>query len=236
MDDFDEKIVPVETFYVFIDSSQRDTSTHITPSQYIIDFDTVFKNVISVELVHALYSKNEANNDIYVNLHVEELNPNITSHMNASKGAFTQLPFHKNTDGMYEYNSKTKYSSIRRFDKPLMKLSKLSITFLDKQQRLFPITEHILRFEVVCFKMNVTTEEWSNFKLVSNSVRATQPLMKKDPYGLLGLRQGQFSLEMLVQAFKKKARVLRSNGYSKNDYDELKAAFAHLATSLKSQV
>lgn len=231
----DDKLVPIETHYVFIDSSHRDVSTHISPAQYIIDFDTVFKNVISVELVHAIYNKPNENDDLYVNLHIEELSPNITSHMNASKGAFTQLPFVNKKDDMYEYNTRTSYQSVRKFDKPLMKLSKLSITFLDSQRRLFPITNHILRFEVVCFKMNSNTEEWSNFNLVSNSVRATMPLVKKDPYGLLGLRQGQFNMDTLIQAFKKKARVLRSNGYNKDDYDELKSAFRHLATSLKAQ-
>jgi hypothetical protein len=232
MDGFNEKIVPTETFFVFVDSRYRDTSVHISPSQYIVDFDNVFKNVISVDLVHAMYGKTNTNEEKYVNVHIEELNPNITSHINHSKGAFTQIPFYDPKDDVYEY-SKTVYQSIRRFEKPLMKLSKLSITFLDKDGRLFPITDHILRFEVTCFKLNENTEEWDNFRLVSNSVRATEPVIKKDPYVLLGLQQGQFNLEMLVVAFRNKSKTLRTNGYNKGAYDELKNAFSQLAATLK---
>jgi hypothetical protein len=236
MDGFNEKIVPTETFFLFVDSNYRDKGVHISPSQYIIDFDTVFKNVISVELAHALYGKtgSGSNNDTYINMHIEELNPNITSHINASKGAFTQLPLYDPRDNMYEYN-KTRFQSIRRFDKPLMKLSKVSITFLDKEGKLYPITEHTLRFEVTCFRLNENIEEWDNFKLVSNSVKATEPVYKRDPYGVLGVKQGQYNLDMLVEAFKVKARVLRKNGYNKSAYDELKNAFAVLAGGLKGK-
>lgn len=227
-----QQIVPTETFYIFIDSRYRDNSVHISPSQYIIDFDTVFKNVISVELAHAIYGKGQGGEgDTYINMHVEELNPNVTSHINASKGAFTQLPLYDPKDNLYEYN-KTRFPSVRRFDKPLMKLSKISITFLDKDGKLYPITEHTLRFEVTCFRLNEKLEEWDNFKLVSNSVSATEPITKRDAYGLLGVRQGQYNLDMLVEAFKVKARLLRRNGYNKNAYDELKNAFAQLAGAL----
>lgn len=229
---YQEKVIPTETFYVFVDSRSRDLNTHISPSQYVVAFENVFKNVISVELVHALYGRSGQTSEKYVNLHVEELSPNIVSNQGASTGAFTQLPFWiTSSDSLYQYDKRI-YPSIRKFEKPLMKLSKLSITFLDKEKKIFPVTEHILRFEVICFRMSDNTEEWDNFRIISNSVRATEPLMKKDPYRLMGLSQGTYDLPTLANAFKERAKVIRKNGMSKDAYNELKEAFAFLAKSL----
>jgi len=233
MDTYQEKVIPVETFYVFIDSRYRDTSAYISPSQYVIDFDNVFKNVISVELVHAIYGRSGQDNEKYVNLHIEELSPNVISNQNASKGAFTQLTFFTAVDSLYEFNKSSSYSSIRKFEKPLMKLSKFSITFMDKDKRIFPIADHILRFEVTCFRMNDNVEEWDNFRIISNSVRSTEPVIKKDPYILLGLKQGMYDLNTLATAFKEKARLLRRDGMTKGTYDELKEAFANLARNVQ---
>ena len=230
---YQEKVIPVETFYVFIDSRYRDTSTYISPSQYAISFENVFKNVITVELVHAIYGRSGQDTEKYVNLYIEELSPNIVSNYNAGMGAFTQLPFYNPVNNLYEYN-KQSYSSLRKFEKPLMKLSKLSITFADKDKKIFPITDHILRFEVTCFRMNDNVEEWDNFRIISNSVRSTEPIIKKDPYILLGVSQGSYDLNILANAFKQKARHLRKNGMTKRDYDELKEAFTFLAKNIQS--
>lgn len=230
---YEEKVIPVETFYIFVDSRFRDTTTYISPSQYVINFENVFKNVITVELVYAIYGRSGQENEKYVNLYIEELSPNIVSNHNASSGAFTQLPFHIDNNSLYEYSNQT-YSSIRKFEKPLMKLSKLSLTFLDKDKKIFPITDHILRFEVTCFRMNDNTEEWDNFRIISNSVRSTEPIIKKDPYVLLGVSQGRFDLNILANAFKQKAKTLRKSGMTKASYDELKEAFTYLAKSLQA--
>lgn len=230
---YQEKVIPVETFYIFVDSRYRDTTTYISPSQYVISFENVFKNVISVELVHAIYGRNGQETEKYVNLYVEELSPNIVSNHNASMGAFTQLPFYNEINSLYEYH-KQSYSSLRKFEKPLMKLSKLSITFGDKDKKIFPITEHILRFEVTCFRMNDNVEEWDNFRIISNSVRTTEPIIKKDPYILLGVSQGNYDINVLANAFKQKARFLRKNGMTKSNYDELKEAFTFLAKNLRN--
>lgn len=230
---YQEKVIPVETFYIFIDSRYRDTSTYISPSQYSINFENVFKNVITVELVHAIYGRSGQDTEKYVNLYIEELSPNIVANYNAGMGAFTQLPFYNAINNLYEYN-KQSYSSIRKFEKPLMKLSKLSITFADKDKKIFPITDHILRFEVTCFRMNDNVEEWDNFRIISNSVRSTEPVIKKDPYVLLGVSQGRYDLNTLANAFKQKARLLRKNGMTKRDYDELKEAFTFLAKNIQN--
>lgn len=230
---YQEKIIPVETFYIFVDSRYRDTSTYISPSQYVVNFENVFKNVITVELVHAIYGRNGQDTEKYVNLFIEELSPNIISNHNSGMGSFTQLPFYSAVDNLYEYN-KQSYTSLRKFEKPLMKLSKFSITFADKDKKIFPITDHILRFEVTCFRMNDNVEEWDNFRIISNSVRSTEPIIKKDPYLLLGISQGNYDLSVLANAFKQKARQLRKNGMTKRDYDELKEAFSFLARNLQN--
>lgn len=230
---YQEKTIPVETFYVFVDSRYRDTSTYISASQYVVSFENVFKNVISVELVHAIYGRSGQDTEKYVNLYIEELSPNIVSNHNAGMGAFTQLPFYNAINNLYEYD-KQSYVSLRKFEKPLMKLSKLSITFADKDKKIFPITDHILRFEVTCFRMNDNIEEWDNFRIISNSVRSTEPVIKKDPFILLGVSQGNYNLNILATAFKHKAKQLRKNGMTKRDYDELKEAFTFLARNLQT--
>jgi hypothetical protein len=223
--------IPVETYFLFVDSRSRDSTVNVSPTQYTVDFDNVFKNVVSVELVHAIYGRSSGN-DLYVNLHVEELNPNIISSTNASKGAFTQLPFYSAIDDRYEY-SQTKFRSIRRFDKPLMKLSKFSLTFTRDDGTFFPITEHLLRFEIVCFKQNERVEDWGDFKIVNQHLKVYQPKVIKDPYTILGVSSGVSDISVLISAFKKKSYQLRNDGYNQSAYDELKDAFAMAAKSLK---
>lgn len=202
-----------EICYVFVDSRARDTTSHISPSQYVIKFANVLTNVVSVELVHALYGKSGQNAEMYVNLNIEELSPYIISNQNASAEAFTQLPFWiTNTDNMCQYD-KHIYPSILTFNNPIKELSKLSITFLDKHKKIFPVTEHILRFEIKCLK-------------------ASDVETKKDPYTLLGLSQGTYTLATLANAFKEKATIMRKDGMSQDAYNELKDAFTFLAKSL----
>lgn len=223
--------IPVETYFLFVDSRSRDTTIHVSPSQYVVDFDNVFKNIISVELVHAIYGK-LSGNDYYVNLHIEELNPNIISSTNASKGAFTQLTFHNSINDKYEYTHQM-YRSIRRFDKPLMKLSKLSITFTRDDATFFPITEHFMRFEIVCFKQNERVEDWGDFKIMTQSLKVYQPKNTKDPYALLGINSDISDINVLITAFKNKSIQLRKDGYTQSAYDDLKDAFAVIAKTLK---
>lgn len=223
--------IPVETFFLFVDSRSRDSTVHVSPAQYIVDFDNVFKNILSVELVHAIYGR-MSGNDMYVNLHIEELNPNIISATNASKGAFTQLSFFDPINDKYQYTQDT-YRSIRRFEKPLMKLSKLSITFTKDDGTFFPISDHLLRFEIVCFKQNERVEDWGDFKIMNQSLKVYQPKNTKDPYSILGVSQGVSDINALIIAFKKKSIQLRKDGYNQSAYDDLKDAFATIAKTLK---
>lgn len=223
--------IPVETFFLFVDSKSRDSTVHVSPSQYVVDFDNVFKNIISVELVHAIYGR-LSGNDMYVNVHIEELNPNVTSSTNASKGSFTQLTFFNPVSDRYQY-TQNMFRSIRRFDKPLMKLSKLSITFTKDDGTFFPITEHLMRFEIMCFKQNERVEDWGDFKIMNQHLKVYQTKHAIDPYEILGVNNGVTDINTLISAFKKKSLQLRKDGYSQSAYDDLKDAFATIAKTLK---
>ena len=222
--------IATETYALFIDSRSRDSSVYVSPCQYVVDFDNVFKNVISVELVYAIYGR-LSGNDSYVNVHVEELNPNVVSSTNASKGSFTQLFFHESFNDKWEY-SNHKFKSIRRFDKPLMKLSKLSITFTKDDGTFFPIAEHLMRFELVCFKQNERIEDWENFKVMNKVVKVYQPKITKDPYTVLGVNANINDITTLISAFKQKSAKLRKDGYNQSAYDDLKDAFTFIAKTI----
>ena len=210
-----------KTYYVFVDSRAIYTTSHISPSQYVINFTNVFTNVVSIELVYALYGKSGQNTETYVNLNIEEFAPYIVSNHSASAEAFTQLPFWiTNTENLCQYD-KQMYPSILTFDNPMKELSKLSITYLDKNKKIYPVTEHILRFEIKCLPASMTEK----------STMANPPI-KKDPYTLLGLSQGTYNLVSLANAFKEKATVMRKDGMSKDAYNELKDAFTYLAKNL----
>jgi hypothetical protein len=125
----------------------------------------------------------------------------------------------------YEFTSQT-FKAIHTFAEPLTNLSCLSIAIIDKDGRLFPIQEHMLCFVVTTID-NVT-------QVANNQSTAKSTLTPKTPYDVLGLIQGTFSLEMLVERFKEQANILRSSGnYSYTEYDELELAFKQLANTFK---
>jgi hypothetical protein len=211
---------------LLIDSRLRDTSKYITPAQYLFDLSSPLHNVKSIELVHAIYGKNDTNPEKYAYLCVKEVP--TTNFVSTSRGyplddnnIFSYLPFHKQVQDTleYEFTSKT-FKAIYTFEQPLANLSSLSIAIIDKDGRLFPIQEHIL-----CFV--ITT--------VENVQQLSEPtLIQKTPYDVLGLEHGTFTLTMLVERFKEQANILRNSGnYSHADYDELKLAFKKLANTCK---
>jgi hypothetical protein len=130
-----------------VDSESRDIIKFPSRENYIVNLDRMYRNVTRVELVFAIYEK--VTNDLYVNLFIEELGGNLDANNDALKSAFTQLPLATSLNS-YEkvtYN-KSHYVSDKRFVKPLAKLPKLSIKFLNSQGQLTPIGKHLLRFEI----------------------------------------------------------------------------------------
>jgi hypothetical protein len=217
----------IETHFLFVDSRSRDSTAFVSPTQYVVQFDNVLKNVVCVELVYALYGRSSGN-DTYVNLHIEELDQDIITQPKTRKVAFTQLPFFEAINDKYEY-SQQKYRSIRRFSKPLVELDRLSITFTRDDGTFFPVTEHLLRFEITCIEQmkHAVVEELGDIDI--RAVNITQP---KNPYIILGLDNGVNNIDTLISAFKKKSLQLRNDGFSNSAYEELKNAFASVAKTL----
>jgi hypothetical protein len=227
--------VPSQIFNIGIDSNFRDKSIYPNPSSYTISFDNVFKNVASVELVYAIYEKNGV--DLYINMQVDELSPNLISNSNHISGSFCQLPL---IHPLNSYDSST-YKSIKIFDKPLAKLSKFTIRFLKPDGSLYNMRDHMLRFEVNCMKMNGTPKEYN--EIISNSVnimssnrgvgaRAPVGGVNIDVYSLFHLPE-QYNMETLKMAFKSAADTLRAQVTDKQayktKYNELREAFKLLA-------
>lgn len=218
----------LETHFLFIDSRNRDSTAFVSPTQYVVQFDNVLKNVVYVELVYALYGRSSGN-DTYVNLHIEELDQDIVTQTKTRKVAFTQLPFFEAINDKYEY-SQQKYRSIRKFSKPLVELDKLSITFTRDDGTFFPVTEHLLRFEITCTEQmkHEGVKELGDIDL--GAVNITQ---LKNPYTILGLDNSVNNIDTLISAFKKKSLQLRNDGFCHLAYEELKNAFASIAKTLK---
>lgn len=133
---------------IFIDSRKRDVALYPSASQYVAEIDEVAKNVESVELVLAIYPR--TGTDFVVNLDVRELNSRMLTNCKAISTCFTQLPM---TQAVNEYTG-SDYRSLREFRVPLEKMSKLSITWSDVEGTLYPMGDHVLRFEVVTSERN----------------------------------------------------------------------------------
>lgn len=218
--------LPTEVFNLAIDSKYRDIRYYPDPNKYVINFDVVFKNVVSVELVFALYEK--ISTDYYINLCIEELTPNLHSNSNPVKGSFTQLPI---IDSFNKYDQNM-FKSIKMFDKPVAKFHKMTISFLNPDGGPYPIRDHFLRFEVTCLKSQAVTE-WRNFEIISKSVnmfQASQEWNPLNPRSILDLPQS-FTEDDLKKAFVKKAKMYKNNVPEK--YSECKRAFKDLYSQIQ---
>lgn len=214
----------METSVILVDSKRRNTTEYITPSQYVIDLPHKFSNILSIELVYALYGKaGQDTNHMYVDMYIDEIEPQPLE--DGKKTPFTQLPFFKSNDDIYEYSSIQQYKSICKFQKSqLSNLTHFTITFLDRNGRILPMTEHILRFEI-------TTTPFEHIDITPSIKQTLED--KKDPYTLLGIVPGKYDINTLSTAFKNKASLLRREQFATVTYDELKNAFATLVKSIQ---
>jgi hypothetical protein len=227
--------------FILIDSRLRDTSKYITPAQYVFDLETPLQNVTSVELVHAVYSKNDSNPEKYAYLCIKEIP--IKRFLTTTRGypfdddyVFTYLPFYKQCKDTIEYEfTSNMFNTSYTFEQPLSSLSSLSVSIIDKDGRLFPVQEHI-----VCFKVHTQNDNiHSNIEHIDHQTNILINHKDRDekvitPYDVLGLTRGLFSLDMLVERFKQRANTLRVSGqYSQAEYEELRQAFKTLAASFK---
>lgn len=224
---FEEKFFPIETLNIGIDSQFRDFEKFPNPSRYTVDFESIFKNVVSFQLVFAVYEKNGV--EPYINLSIEELSPNLISNSNAISGSFCQLPM---ITPLNTYNS-SMYKCVKTFEKPLSKLAKLSIKFTRADGSEYPMRDHFLKFEVACLKFSGgKTKEWKNNEMFTQSVSVYEPTTKhiKVP--------SNYDMDMLKVAFKSACDLLRSHNLPsstyKPRYDEIKSEFRKLAQGIAS--
>lgn len=138
-----------EKTYVVVDSRFRDVTQYPNANSFVIDFDTPFKNVMSIELVYAVYDK--LGTERYMNLYIPEISSFLKSNNNIIEGAFTQLPLVKHVN---EYTSE-KFKSIKSFDPPLAKLSRLTLNMISEKGQPYPIRDYFMRFEIVWAKPEV---------------------------------------------------------------------------------
>lgn len=113
---------------------------------YVVDLEDTIKDVVSIELVYALYEK--VNTDRFVNMIVREAVTDCISNCNIASRSFTQLPM---LSDITEYTAH-KFRSIKVFDGgPLAKLGRLTIAFASPSTgALYPMRDHLLRFEITC--------------------------------------------------------------------------------------
>ncbi len=231
---FTEIKVPTNKFIVCVDSRARNPESHPNPHEYTVEFQKTFKNIVSVELVAAIYDGIAI--ERYVNVVIDELcGGELISNTNAGNGAFTQLPL---TLPINQY-TQDQYRSIKTFDHPLSKLSKLSIRFVGSDSLPYiHMSEQYLRFEIICCKYESTVES-NSMEIASNVVHMYRPLTPTttpdnityvtDPHLLLGVSKDT-NIQSIVLAFRQKCGALKLNGGTQWEYDRLKRAFKDLSS------
>lgn len=134
------------THYFSVDSRNRDTTAFPSSSSYQTELPEPLRNIISVELVYASFEKLGTEN--YVNLHVEELVPNLLANANGLNGVFAQLPCI--ASGTNEY-TQDMFRSIKTFEPMCSQLARMRIRFLDHAGVVAStMSDHFLRFEITC--------------------------------------------------------------------------------------
>jgi hypothetical protein len=135
-----------EKTYVVVDSRFRDKTKYPNANSFVVNLDTVLKNVVSIELVYAIYDT--LGTERYINLVIPEVRSFLVSNNNVVEGAFTQLPL---LAGVNEYTSQ-KFKSICEFDAPIAKLSRLTLNLVGESGGPYPVRDFFMRFEIVWLK------------------------------------------------------------------------------------
>ena len=127
--------------HLLIDSRERLLKVYPNANDYVINLDNILKNVISVNLIYAIYPK--AGIEFYVNLIIDEFNSKCISNNQVLRDSFIQLPL-LNYYNEFRQDVHNKVT----FLKPISKLSKLTLKFVDIFGEKYEIGEHFLRFEI----------------------------------------------------------------------------------------
>jgi hypothetical protein len=130
------------TKYLIIDSRDRNMDIYPDPANYVINLENIVKNLVEVELIYALYNKNDT--DTYVNLQIEEFLPDTVSNNHNIREAFVQLPM---LNHINEFTS-NRISATKIFKQPMNKLSRISIKFVKYDGSLHDIGDHFMKFQI----------------------------------------------------------------------------------------
>lgn len=142
--------------YFIIDSRERNIDVYPDPNNYVINIESTLRNVISVELLYAIYVKNGT--EFYVNLQIDELMNDTISTSTEAKKAFVQLPL------LEYYNEFTSHrtSAYKEFIQPLSKLNRFTISFKNFQGEYHSIGDHFMKFEIKHYNSISNMEEDRN--------------------------------------------------------------------------
>jgi len=235
---FINETIPSETFNIVIDSRFRDVAKYQNPSNYVLDLNYVFKNVVSITLTYAIYEKDQ--NTVlsipYVNMYIDEVTSNTISSSQYITRSFTQLPL-TTTTNIFDSSM---FKATRVFEKPLSKLAKLTFVFMDSFGNVYPMRDHLLRFEITCMSTSAP-KEWSNQEIISQeplqifrpqSTHSNSLLQSSiGDVNILNFPKGApYDIKLLKTAFKSAKEVIQttndpgSEEYKKK-YTQLKEGF-----------
>lgn len=140
-------VPPERRRHIVVDSRMRNPSAHPRPSSYSVRLDEELRNVLSLELVYAVY--HTVGTERYVHVFLEEARDRggVAGLAGGVGGAFTQLPM---VDPVNEYTPARHYRSHVAFRAPLARLPSLTLRFTDAFGRPADMGEHMMRFEAVC--------------------------------------------------------------------------------------
>lgn len=198
----------VKTTNLMIDSRDRDTRIYPEANRYVVNLHDVLKNVISMDLIYALYPKHGT--EFYVNLNIEEVEPSNVGPNTHLLKAFAQLPLVSHINEV-----KNELRTLVVLQRPIAKLAKLTISFTDHMGQLYDMSEHLLRFEIKSYLYD------------GNPVQPVGSVSNARAKMLLGVGE-HFTKNELVKGFKMGASA------NPEALPELKWAYRLLRQSLQS--
>lgn len=126
--------------YLVISSKNRDIITYPSSSQFVINLDTEYKNIKSVELIQAIIpDKNNATSEPFLLLNINELENVMDSNNKQISESFAILQICPPTipDSFLQIDKRIFENVILHYKTPKASLSKMSFSITDCDGRIF---------------------------------------------------------------------------------------------------
>jgi len=126
--------------YLTINSKDRDITTYSSSSKFVINLDSEYKNITSIELITAIIpDKNNVINEPYLLLNIKELDTLMDSPGKELSESFAMLQLAPPTSpGTFiQIDKRTFENTVLNFHTPKSSLSKLTISITDSEGVLF---------------------------------------------------------------------------------------------------